>query len=144
MSKQFVIINLSTKQIELTYTNEYPRPDLYHEYADPIKWVHVEFPQGANIAFTSVRCDAKGKCTFYEDAMKKREYNQSLLQLHLQKIRQQRNELLSASDWTVSVPDAPLSEDQKKAWKRYRQLLRDITKTINHHTQMPNWPTPPK
>ena len=38
-------------------------------------------------------------------------------------VRQQRNELLSACDWT-QLPDAPVD---RTAWAAYRQQLRDIT-----------------
>lgn len=36
-----------------------------------------------------------------------------------------RNALLTACDWT-QVADAPLTEEQKTAWRNYRQALRDI------------------
>jgi hypothetical protein len=39
-------------------------------------------------------------------------------------LRQQRNELLSESDWTQTL-DAPVN---RQAWAEYRQKLRDITK----------------
>ena len=38
-------------------------------------------------------------------------------------VRQQRNELLAASDWT-QLPDAPTKDAQ--AWIAYRQALRDL------------------
>jgi hypothetical protein len=38
-------------------------------------------------------------------------------------IRQQRNQLLTASDWT-QIPDCTVD---KQAWATYRQALRDIT-----------------
>lgn len=38
----------------------------------------------------------------------------------------QRNKRLVDSDWTQLV-DAQLEEDQKEEWRRYRQMLRDIT-----------------
>lgn len=40
-------------------------------------------------------------------------------------IRSRRNALLTACDWT-QVADAPLTEEQKTAWRNYRQALRDI------------------
>jgi hypothetical protein len=46
-----------------------------------------------------------------------------------EQMRQERNRLLSASDWT-QVPDAPTD---KAAWAAYRQALRDIT-------ELPLWP----
>lgn len=41
------------------------------------------------------------------------------------RIRAERNFLLSQSDWT-QLADAPLSPEQKQAWAVYRQALRDV------------------
>ena len=41
-------------------------------------------------------------------------------------IREERNQLLSESDWT-QVLDSPFTELKKNEWKIYRQELRDIT-----------------
>lgn len=41
-------------------------------------------------------------------------------------IREERNTLLTASDWT-QIGDAPLSAVQRSQWSTYRQALRDIT-----------------
>tara|TARA_R100001126_G_C4785548_1_gene129286 strand:+ start:134 stop:358 length:225 start_codon:yes stop_codon:yes gene_type:complete len=48
--------------------------------------------------------------------------------LEFSALRDYRNMLLSASDWT-QFNDSPLSDDKKNEWKIYRQALRDITKT---------------
>lgn len=40
-----------------------------------------------------------------------------------EQVRQQRNNLLAASDWT-QLPDAPVDQT---AWAAYRQALRDVT-----------------
>jgi len=40
-------------------------------------------------------------------------------------IRQKRNDLLIASDWT-QVNDSPLSDTKKAEWATYRQELRDL------------------
>jgi hypothetical protein len=40
-------------------------------------------------------------------------------------IRQKRNQFLAFTDWT-QVPDSPLSEADKEAWRVHRQELRDI------------------
>lgn len=54
--------------------------------------------------------------------------------------RAKRNSLIAACDW-VTLPDVPLSTEEREAWTKYRQALRDIT-------QQPNptaitWPVPP-
>jgi len=61
------------------------------------------------------------------------------------KVRKQRNEKLTASDWTQNVSDSPLDSDQTVAWATYRQELRDITDNltgVEFLTDVP-WPTEP-
>jgi hypothetical protein len=53
-------------------------------------------------------------------------------------VRQNRNDLLSACDWT-QLADAPITN--KEAWVEYRQLLRDVTKVDDPHNVV--WPQPP-
>ena len=57
----------------------------------------------------------------------------------LENLRLQRNNLLSQSDW-MSLPDAPTMSDE---WKKYRQELRDITKTYKSPDNV-KWPTKPE
>lgn len=54
-------------------------------------------------------------------------------------IRSERNEKLSASDWT-QVPDAPVD---KAAWATYRQALRDITAQAGFPHSV-TWPVKPE
>lgn len=54
------------------------------------------------------------------------------------KIREQRDELLSASDWT-QVADAPVDQ---AAWATYRQALRDIPAQDGFPDNVV-WPTQP-
>lgn len=54
--------------------------------------------------------------------------------------RARRRALLAACDWTA-LPDAPLSDTARDAWRSYRQALRDIT--AQPTTQPTVWPTPP-
>lgn len=42
-----------------------------------------------------------------------------------QEVRAVRNQLLKESDWTQTL-DAPLREEEKEAWRVYRQALRDV------------------
>lgn len=56
-------------------------------------------------------------------------------------IRLKRNQLLAASDWT-QIPDAPLTEEQKEAWRTYRQALRDIPQMYASVDDIV-WPVPP-
>lgn len=56
-------------------------------------------------------------------------------------IRQLRNRLLSACDWT-QLSDSPLNTETKEKWSIYRQALRDFPSTILDPTN-PTWPIPP-
>ena len=56
-------------------------------------------------------------------------------------IRQKRNELLAACDWT-QFNDSPLSTDKKLEWTTYRQALRDLPANTTDPTNV-TWPTPP-
>lgn len=63
-----------------------------------------------------------------------------------QEVRILRNSRLSVCDWTQAV-DSPLSEEQKEAWRTYRQELRDFMPvfiaTGNNSLDNIPWPTPP-
>lgn len=55
-----------------------------------------------------------------------------------QRLRWERNMLLTASDWTV-LADSPTPT---AAWKAYRQQLRDLPANTTDPFN-PVWPTPP-
>ena len=57
----------------------------------------------------------------------------------LNNLREDRNSKLAETDW-MSLPDAPTMSD---AWKKYRQDLRDITKTYKSPKDV-KWPTKPE
>lgn len=56
-------------------------------------------------------------------------------------VRTHRNMLLAQCDWT-QISDAPLSPEQKSAWRGYRQALRDITETYETPEAVV-WPSQP-
>jgi len=60
------------------------------------------------------------------------------LQIKEAEVRQQRNELLSACDWT-QLPDSPADHE---AWATYRQELRDVTAQAGFPWEVV-WPEPP-
>lgn len=51
---------------------------------------------------------------------------QQAQEIVMQSVRQERDKLLTVSDWT-QFENAPLSAEAKTAWAVYRQALRDIT-----------------
>jgi len=59
----------------------------------------------------------------------------------LDNVRHHRNKLLKNCDWT-QTPDVPMTDSKKEEWKKYRQELRDITKTATTMDDA-KWPTEP-
>lgn len=55
-------------------------------------------------------------------------------------VRNQRQQLLQASDWTT-LSDVPLTIEQKAQWATYRQALRDVTNQPGPLNIV--WPVPP-
>ena len=43
----------------------------------------------------------------------------------LERLRRERNELLRSTDWT-QLPDAPLPQQVKKFYRKYREYLREL------------------
>lgn len=62
----------------------------------------------------------------------------------LRQLRQDRDHILSKSDWT-QMPDSPLTATQKTAWADYRQALRDLPQNVGEITSLGEvvWPIPP-
>ena len=56
-----------------------------------------------------------------------------------EEVRQQRNTLLSETDWT-QLNDAPLTDGEKEKYRTYRQALRDITQQESFPENI-TWPT---
>ena len=66
-------------------------------------------------------------------------YNEIVSSQPLINLRNQRNFLLSQSDWR-DLPSYPGSNQE--AWRTYRQQLRDLPSTTDPSN--PTWPTPPE
>ena len=105
-------------------------------------WVTVEGYQGGDQTLTydptsnTVKCEDKideiPEATIEQlDAVK--------LELDKQYVRNQRNNLLTESDWTQNR-DVVLSNDAE--WKTYRQALRDLPANTTDWSN-PTWPTKP-
>ena len=62
--------------------------------------------------------------------------------IKLEEIRERRDSLLSASDWT-QLPDSPLSSEKKEEWATYRQELRDLPGAYAHSPFSAVFPVPP-
>ena len=58
----------------------------------------------------------------------------------LEVLRNERNALLRACDWT-QVPDAALTTEQKAAWTKYRKMLRDLPSVADLDKE--EWPVAP-
>ena len=62
--------------------------------------------------------------------------------LDLGPIRNQRNGMLAAADWT-QLDDAALGDHTAEDWQTYRQELRDLPATYSRVSEVV-WPTPPE
>ena len=58
-----------------------------------------------------------------------------------QTLREERNALLSQSDWT-QIPDSSLPDRDKTIWRNYRRALRDLPANTKDPCN-PVWATPP-
>jgi len=60
-------------------------------------------------------------------------------------MRDRRNKLLQASDWTQAA-DSPLTDSKKTEWQTYRQTLRDVPANNTSATTREDvvWPTQPE
>lgn len=63
------------------------------------------------------------------------------VEAEFERLRIQRNALLTACDWT-QIPDSPLTAQAKADWATYRQALRDFPETTTDPFN-PEWPVPP-
>ena len=68
-------------------------------------------------------------------------YNELLRNIHLETLRNQRNEKLQQSDFSM-LPDHRVSRENEEEWKVYRQSLRDIPSTTEN-PENPVWPERP-
>lgn len=57
--------------------------------------------------------------------------------------REMRNNMLTETDWT-QLPDNGLTEEQRAAWRTYRQRLRDLPDHVNWpNLELYDWPSKP-
>ncbi len=77
---------------------------------------------------------------FYLDAVSEEE-RQELANQAWSFIREQRDALISATDWT-QMPDATLTQDKKSEFVLYRKALRDIPQTFDNPNEVV-WPSKP-
>ena len=66
---------------------------------------------------------------------------EELDEFDLTALRQERDVYLGATDWLVTRA-AATGDPEPAEWKKYRQALRDITKTYKNQNAVV-WPTPP-
>ena len=62
------------------------------------------------------------------------EYTQDLREAD---VRLVRNDYLVATDMYVSIPDYPITEEERALYIAYRKYLRDYTKTENWYMELP-------
>lgn len=59
----------------------------------------------------------------------------------MERLRADRDRLLSACDWT-QMPDSALTDELRADWAAYRQALRDLPETVSDPAAV-EWPVAP-
>ena len=103
----------------------------------PEHLTQIPVPKGENAAHYSPVRNSDGTIGLVKDQAKIDNWIQGRFRV----LRDQRNSLLTKCDWT-QANDVQLTDDQKAAWRQYRQALRDITTTTTDPDSVV-WPTPP-
>jgi len=101
-------------------------------------FITLPVPEGADTETLGVTYDSETQTyTFTTDPAKVAAKTQA----QWTSLRAQRNQLLTASDWTQGN-DSPLSTESKSVWAAYRQALRDLPGVTSDPTS-PVWPASP-
>lgn len=88
------------------------KPYNYKERADFVsKWINYEIEETEDLIQVWVKTE--------EEQKELEKENQKI------SVRSIRNKYLADSDKFVSVPDFPITEEEKEKYKEYRQYLRD-------------------
>lgn len=107
-------------------------------YADLVRVLWDERVDGELPEITLGGMVRQGKSLVFDQA-RMDDHNEVITSEHSIILRDQRNSLLTASDWT-QVIDAPVDQS---AWATYRQALRDIPQQAGF-PQTVVWPTQPE
>jgi len=130
MTQVLAILDSNTLTVVDWYFSDSPivpvTPGITLEVVPPLTWDTVMGVRGDD-----------GTITLQEDPAKV----QAKTQAAWTSLRAQRNQLLTASDWTQGN-DSPLSTESKSAWATYRQALRDLPEVTSDPTS-PVWPASP-
>jgi hypothetical protein len=125
-SKKILIVEKSSLKILHKYDAEKPSPDQWGGlYGDMMMVQHIACPHVLDSECVKVVLDQMDNMMVVADldlAEKKKD-------MAWQALRDRRNMLLSESDWT-QVADSPLNQQDRDAWKKYRQELRDMPETM--------------
>lgn len=94
--------------------------------------VRVNVPDDVDYTCSMASKTADGTVSIVSDPTK-------VLEKQWRQVRAQRDQLLTASDWT-QLSDSPITN--KESWIAYRSALRSLPETQTDPTNI-TWPTPP-
>ena len=103
--------------LNVTHMYEYTEADTSRDPAA----THIEVVPPLDYRAVIVSKDESGTIQLAPDTAKMTE----MYKCEYRVIRQQRSDLLYKSDWT-QILGGPLTDEQRAAWSRYRQQLRDL------------------
>jgi len=132
------IVTLDKLNIASLYDAPEPSQSSYGgEWGSPQVTIHLEVPEGLDPRCLMAVRDDSGEITLVQDPSKV----QAKLESAWTSLRAQRNQLLTASDWTQGN-DSPLSTESKSAWAAYRAALRDLPDVTTDPLTV-EWPSVP-
>lgn len=105
----------------------------------------LQLQQGANLASIDGYVQNTQEYRVNLETLAVESQSDPLKQFDIQEyMRQRRNNLLKACDWTQGV-DSPLSDSKKTEWQTYRQALRDVPANNTGATDRDSitWPSEP-
>jgi len=94
-----------------------------------------------NVAISSIGIYSQVETTFNNELQLIKESETLTTEQLWESLRNQRNGLLFASDYT-QLSDAGLTDSKKAEWVTYRQTLRDLPANTSD-PENPTWPTQP-
>lgn len=136
--KKILIVNKHTLSILHKYDAEEPSMESWGGlYADAMQCEHIACPSPLDPDCVKIVRDQMDNMMVVTDL----ELTKAKKDAAWVNLRAKRNSLLAECDWTQTL-DAPLNEQDRAAWKTYRQILREIPETTLN-PESPSWPDKP-
>lgn len=129
---------LDTPYIKFTYNADAPdRGFMNGLFADTTRYEHIQIPEGMNPRMATVIRNEIGLAVVLSETKRAEETQKAW-----DALRATRRERLAAIDYRF-LSDYPMSEEEREAWRVYRQALRDLPDQTTDPFH-PVWPEAPE